>query len=85
MTYDVCAPNGYVYLGEADKYYRPFVDEKRTFYEAMEKCQEDSGATLVEFQNEHEFNALKRISGECSSNFCQLSNYLSMKSHSTLD
>ena len=57
-------PDGYVYISQAGKYYRPYNGgDKGTFLEGLEKCQ-SGGGTFIEFRTDAEQNILKQMQSE---------------------
>ena len=57
-------PDGYVYVAQTDKYYRPYKGAQEQFMQALETCQAD-GATLVEFRTPAEQKVMKQLHGKC--------------------
>ena len=55
-------PDGYVYVAQTGKYYRPYTIE-RWFLGALEVCQADGG-TLIEFRTPAEHNVLNQMQSE---------------------
>ena len=57
-------PDGYVYISQAGKYYRPYgAGDWGKFLEGLEKCQ-SGGGTLIEFRTDAEQNILKQLQSE---------------------
>ena len=56
--------DGYVYVAQTDKYYRPYKGAQEQFMQALETCQAD-GATLVEFRTPAEQKVMKQLHGKC--------------------
>ena len=55
-------PDGYVYVAQTGKYYRPYTIHK-WFLAALEVCQADGG-TLIEFRTPAEHNVLNQMQSE---------------------
>ena len=55
-------PDGYVYVGQTGKYYRPY-KTKKWFLGALKECQAE-GATFIEFRTSEEKEVLKHMQSE---------------------
>ena len=55
-------PDGYLYVGQTGKYYRPYATRK-WFLGALKECQAD-GATFIEFRTNEEHEVLKLMQSE---------------------
>ena len=58
-------PDGYVYVAQTGKYYRPFKspNSPKQFAEALGVCQAEGG-TLIEFRTPDEHNVLNQMQSE---------------------
>ena len=50
-------------MGTSNRFYRPYKHENKTYFEALETCQND-GATLIEFRSDQEYEIAKRMTGK---------------------
>ena len=55
-------PNGYVYVAQTEKYYRPYKISEQ-FLDALEVCQAEGG-TIIEFRTPEEHNVLNQMQSE---------------------